>query len=315
MARRTTGTTWRYDDNTQRLFIAHGTQVTVVATSMPRTPHPQSQVMSIVGVIDGLDGAHGIAIVPGGQGYAASGKTNSVIAFDLATLKPARSIAAGPGPDALAYDPSSQHLFVMNGQAGRITVINTQSTSAIANITTGGQLEAAGADGQGNLFVNQVDTGSLLRIDTARNTVTARWKLPDCQSPHGLALDQWNHHVFVSCLNAKLLVVNGGSGQVVAQVAIGLGSDTVTYDADRHLVFSSNGDGTLSAMSAVSFLALAPLTTAPGARTMAIDPVSGRVFLVTADIDGAVAKTDSGAWPKLSFKPDTLKLLVYSPAS
>jgi YVTN family beta-propeller protein len=267
-----------------------------------------------VGRIGGLDGAHGVAIVPGGLGYVASGKAGTVVAFDLAKLRAVKTIAAGPGPDALAYDPSSRHLFVMNGEAGKITVIDPQSNDAVASIATGGELEFAAADGQGNLFVNQVDSGSLLRIDTAKNTVSARWKLPDCTAPHGLALDQWNHRVFVSCENETLLVVNGISGRVLTRVAIGRGSDAVAYDQDQHLVFSSNGDGTLSALSAVSLLALQPVITAPGARTMALDPVSGRVFLVTADVSGAAADPKA-AWPRWNFVPGTLKVLVFSPSS
>jgi DNA-binding beta-propeller fold protein YncE len=303
-----------YDADTQNLFVSHGTQVTVVSTSSARSAKPHAETLSVVGTIGGLDGAHGIAIVPGGLGYVASGKAGTVVAFDLDKLRAVKTIAAGPGPDALAYDPASRHLFAMNGDAGRITVIDTRSNTAVGAIAAGGHLEAAAADGQGNLFVNQTDTGSLLRIDTATNMVSKTWKLPDCTAPHGLALDQWNHRVFVSCENTRLLVVSGTTGRVLTQTEIGRGSDTVAYDADRHMVFSSNGDGTLSALSAVSLLALQPLITAPGARTMAVDPVSGRVFLVTADITGPAG--EKGAlWPRWAFVPGTLKVLVFSPAS
>jgi DNA-binding beta-propeller fold protein YncE len=303
-----------YDDTTQRLFVAHGTELTVISTSNPLSAHRHADSMTIVGRVGGLDGAHGVVLVPGGLGYVASGRTGTVVAFDLATLKPVRKIAVGAGPDALAYDPSSRNLFVMNGEAGKITVVSTQSGAVAASIATGGTLEFAAADGQGNLYVDQVDTDSLLRIDTNQNSVLARWKLDGCHQPTGLAVDQWSHHLFVSCANARLLVVNGLSGHVLAQVPIGYGSDAVAYDSNRHLVFSSNGDGTLSAMSAVSFQALTPAPTAPGARTMALDPVSGRIFTVAADVTGPVAERDADGWPRLTFTPGTVKLLVYSPA-
>ena len=303
-----------YDSDTQNLFVAHGDQLTVVSTSSARSRTPHAEALAVVGSVGGLGDAHGVAIVPGGYGYVASGKAGTVVAFDLATLRAVKTMAAGPGPDALAFDPSSHHLFVMNGEAGKITVIDARSNTGVTTIETGGQLEAAAADGQGNLFVNQTDTGTLLRVDTAKNTVTARWKLADCTSPHGLALDQWNHRVFVSCENARLFVVNGNSGRVLTQVAIGRGSDTVAYDAARHMVFSSNGDGTLSGVSAVSLQARAPLITAPGARTMAVDPVSGRVFLVTAEITGPAGSKDD-SWPRWNFVPGTLKVMVFSPAS
>jgi DNA-binding beta-propeller fold protein YncE len=194
----------------------------------------------------------------------------------------------------------------MNTDAGTVTVIDVQALSAVATITTGGKLASGVADGQGNLFVNQVDTGVLLRIDTTRNTVTARWKLAGCEHPHGLAVDDYNRRVFVGCDNGKMLVVDGGNGRVVAQAPIGQGSGDLAYDKDRHLVFSANGDGTLSSLDAVSLTAMGPLTTAPGARSMALDPVSGRIFLVTAD---------TGAGTPLTFKPGSVKLLVLAPAS
>jgi hypothetical protein len=101
---------------------------------------------------------------------------------------------------------------------------------------------------------------------------------------------------------------------VLTKTEIGRGSDAVAYDAARHLVFSANGDGTLSALSAVGLMPLLPLITAPGARTLAVDPVSGRVFMVTADITGPAGKPGD-PWPLWNFVPGSLKVLVFSPAS
>jgi len=49
----------------------------------------------------------------------------------------------------------------------------------------------------------------------------------------------------------------------------------------------SNRDGTLSVIAEISpetFVSLPPIPTQLGARTMAIDPNSGRIYLVTADM-------------------------------
>ena len=66
---------------------------------------------------------------------------------------------------------------------------------------------------------------------------------------------------------------------------IGGGPDAAAYDEQRGLVFSSNGEGTLTIIkqdSADHYTVLDNLKTQPGARTMALDPASGRVYLVTA---------------------------------
>ncbi|MDR3717862.1 MAG: hypothetical protein P4K98_03620 [Bryobacteraceae bacterium] len=107
------------------------------------------------------------------------------------------------------------------------------------------------------------------------------------------------------------------NGEVVALLPIGDGRDAARFDASRKLVFSSNRDGSLSMIrgfGADHFIAPL-LQTAPGARTMEIDPESGDVFLVTADVLSILPPSAPNKPPRYSFKPGTLKLLVYHPAS
>jgi YVTN family beta-propeller protein len=292
-----------FDPATARLFVAHGTEMTVVDTT----------TMRIAGRVPGHAAAHGVVLVPGGHGYAASGKGGAVMVFDPASLASLGAIAAQADADALVYDPASRNLYVMNGDSGSITVIDTRRDRAVATIATGSGLEFAAVDGQGHLFVNQVNTGDMLRIDTATNAVTATWKLPDCAAPHGMAVDAATHHIFTSCENGNITVVDAVTGKVLAQPAIGRGSDAVAFDAARHRVFSSNSDGTLSLVDAVSLRPIGSIATAPGARTMALDPSSGRLFLVTATVASRKTPSQPAVAPRFNFVPGTVKLLVFDP--
>jgi DNA-binding beta-propeller fold protein YncE len=286
-----------YDDTNQRLFIAHGTQVTVVSTSgVSRAATSHAAPMTIAGSIGGFDAARGVALVPGGFGYAAGGHGGGVVVFDKSSLQKLRTVPTGSSSDAVVYDPSSKNIFVPNHDGGAVAVVTTAMDTVIATIQAGGKLSSAAADGQGNLYINQEDTSTVLRISTVTNMITARWHLDDCVQPQGLALDRYN-------------------GRVLAQPAIGLGSGALVYDSGRHLIFSSNSDGTVSMVDAVSLAPLGTLATAPGARTMAVDPINGHVFLITADVASSGAASRPGLAPDLSFVPDTLKLLVFSPAS
>lgn len=298
---------WDYvvvDANTHRVYIAHGDGVTVVDGTAGK----------IVGQVKGLPGGtHGIAIsTPNGRGYTDDGENGLVKSFDLQTFEIKKTIKARMDADAITLDPSSGHVFVMDGDSGKVTVVDPVSDTAIAEFDGGQKLEYATADGAGNLYINGAGKREILRVDTRSNTITARWPVPDCESPHGMAIDPEHHRVFTSCINEKLVVVNTETGAVLATLPIGKGSDAAAFDPIRHLIFSSNGrDGTLTVIQQVNsdtYKVRETVTTQVMGRTMAIDPTNGRLFIAAATID---PKSPPKGYPRSL--PGTLKLLVLDP--
>lgn len=296
-----------FDPSTRKVYVAHGNEVTVV----------DGQKGEIVGHITGFPGGtHGIAIVTAsGRGYTDDGEAGQAASFDLSTLKVNKRIKAADDADAVVFDPASSHVFVINGDSGTITVIDPQSDSAVGTINAGGKLEYAVPDGTGHLYVNGAGRKEILSIETHNNKVTARWPVPDCTSPHGLAMDPGSHRLFVSCVNNLLTVINSDSGAVVAQLPIGSGTDAAVFDPKRKLIFSSNGkDGTLSIIQErdpQTFVSLAAIKTAVSARTMAIDPETGRLYLAAASIEPNPAPQTGSQRPKVV--PGSLKLLFLDP--
>ena len=301
---------WDYvvvDGPSHRVYVAHGDRVTVVDG---REPHVVGEVAGIAG------GTHGVAISHAdGRGYTDDGEGGKAVAFDLATLKITKLLPAAQDADAIARDPKTGHIFTVNGDSGSLTVIDPARNAVIATINAGGKLEYAVADGAGKLYVNGAGDKTLLRIDTATNVVDARWPIPDCTSPHGMAMDVEHRRVFVSCVNSRLVVVDADSGREVAGLPIGAGTDAAAFDPVRRRVFSSNGrDGTLSVIQEMgpdSYKVIDTVTTQVSGRTMAVDPATGRVFIAAADLDTA-APPGPGGRPR--FKPGSLKLLVLDPA-
>jgi YVTN family beta-propeller protein len=291
-----------FDAETGHVLIAHGDHTDVV--------DPDSD--TIVGKLAPLQGAHG-QVATAGAIYADSGQTGTVTAFDRRSLRPLKTLAAGKDADGMAYDPAHRVVVVMDGDPGTATLIDTATNTVRATVSLGGEPEFAAADGAGHVFINLASTSQVAVLDVGGNTVTARFDIPDCQSPHGAAMDPRTHRLFVSCKNAKLVVLNTAGGAELQSLPIGRGTDAAAFDPRRRLVFSSNGSGSLSIFQESSAGALTKLTempTAPGARTMAVDPATGRVFLVTADEAGTPAP---GQRP--TFKPGTTRLLVLTPAS
>lgn len=296
-----------FDPTGHRTFVAHGDRVDVVDASSGR----------IVGHVGPLEGAHGIAVAPAlHRGFADSGVSRSLTVFDLNNLKTIARLPAGDDADAVVYDGFSRRVFVMNGDSGTISVFDATRLKPIATLAIGSKLEFAASDGRGALFVNLAEAGEVARIDTRTATVTARWPVSGCVSPHGMAYDDITRRIFTSCLNGRLEILNAADGRVVTTLPIGRGSDSVAIDEKRRLVFSANSSGTLSIIAirdAGRFDVLTSLRTPTGARTMAVDPATGRIYLASAAIEGRTAAIAHSGVQHLSFTPGSLQLLMFDP--
>ncbi|MGA7372296.1 MAG: YncE family protein [Methyloceanibacter sp.] len=291
------------------MFVAHGDRVTVV----------DGRTGAILGNVEGLQGgAHGIAIVPGtGRGYTDDGRAGTAASFDLDKLNLINTIKADADADAVVFDPTSGHVFVVDGDPGKLTVIDPKSDSAVATIDAGGKLETAVAGDNGKLYVNGEEKREIIRVDTATNQVDGHWPIPNCTSPHGLALDPEAHRLFSSCTNNVLVIVDADTGTTIATLPIGARSDAAAFDPKRKLIFSSNGDGSLSVIAekdANTFVTVASVATLRSARTMAVDPVSGRLYVVAADTTVNPSADPSDLRHRYVVTPGSAKLLFLDPA-
>ena len=295
--------------------MAHGDRLTVV----------NGENGTIVGQIEGFTGGtHGIAVsASAGLGYTDDGRSGEAASFDLATLTAKKRTKADADADGIIFDSVSEHVFVVNGDSGTLTVIDPKTDTAVATVSAGGKLEFAVAGSNGKIYVNGEEKQEIVRVDTKTNRVDARWPIPQCISPHGLAMDTATHRLFSSCVNGVLVVVNTDSGATVATMPIGRGSDAAAFDPKRKLVFSSNGlDGTLSVIQerdAETFIAVATIKTAVTARTMTLDPDTGRIYLAAAEVKAPVAVSKAGPPTnqplRAQITPGTLKLLFFDPGN
>ena len=297
-----------FDAASHRVYIAHGDRVTVV----------DGEAGALIGNVEGYSGGtHGIAIVPGsGRGYTDDGRAGVAGSFDLKTLKPIASINAGSDADAVIFDPASGHVFVVNSDPGTITVIDPRTDTAVATIDGGGKLEIGAADGTGKIYVNGEAKQEVVRVDTRTNKIDARWAIPSCTSPHGLAVDAKSRRVFASCENQIMVVIDADSGKLIASLPIGARTDGAAFDPGTRRAFSSNGDGTLTVISEKgpnSFVSLGSVPTMLGARTMTLDPKTGRLYLVAADITINESVDPQDLRHRFAVTPGSVKLLILDP--
>jgi DNA-binding beta-propeller fold protein YncE len=270
---------WDYtalDASRHRLYVTRGDHVEVVDVDAAR----------VVGRIPTAARLHGVAFAPDlKRGFTANGQDNTVTVFDLDTLAVQGQYKVdGKGPDTILYDAASHDLLVFNGHSNGLAVIDARDGMAVRTVALPGKPEFAAIVGT-TAYVNLEDTNSLAAVDFAGGKVLSVWKLPDCQGPTGLDFDATAKRIFSVCDNGRLVVTDPATGHTVANLAVGKGPDAAIYDAARHRIFVSAGDdGTLSVIAqqdADHYSVAQTLTTAKDARTMAMDPTSGRVFLPT----------------------------------
>lgn len=299
---------WDYliaDSSAHRLYITHGQRVEVVDTL---TGKP-------VGAITGLKGTHGVALDDDGKfGYISDGGANAVIVFDRTTLDKLASIPAGTNPDGIVFEPVTKTVWAFNGKSHDVSVIDTATRKVISTVALPGKPEFPQADGAGQVFDNIEDKNEIVRLDARDPKITATWPLSGLESPSGMAIDRAGHRLFSVCDGRKMAVVDYSNGKVLATPTIGDRPDAAGYDSETHLAFSSNGDGTLSIIDAGSsdYKVLQTVSTQLGARTVAWDNATGRIYTVTAQFGPRPEPTPAEPKPRPAIIPDSFSVLVIS---
>jgi YVTN family beta-propeller protein len=296
-----------FDAAHHRLFVSRSSHVQVIDADSGK----------VIGDIPGTEGVHGIALADYlNVGFTSNGKSNSVTVFDLNTLKVIETIKiSGQNPDVIIYEPKSKHVISFNGRSSNATVIDLVARKEIVTIGLPGKPELAVFDDSGNVFVNIEDKNEIIVIDTSSNKVIKTFALGQGVEPTGLAIDKKNGRLFSVCANKKMEILDSETGRLVSEVVIGSGPDSAAFAPDLGIVFSSNGDGTLTLVrenDSENFSVLQNVITQKGARTMAYDADTHRAFLVTASYGETPPATKEQPKPRPATIPNTFAVLVVS---
>jgi DNA-binding beta-propeller fold protein YncE len=300
---------WDYlsvDSKSHTLYLSHGTKVEVL----------NAKTHERIGSITDLQGVHGVlSIEASGKGITTNGRSNTATIFDVKTLKPIKELPTGKNPDALLYDTFSKRVFIFNHSDVTATAIDIENEKVVGTVDLGGtSLEAGATDGQGTIFVNLEDASEIVSFDAKTLAVKNRWKLSPCEEPTGLAIDTKNNRVFSVCHNGIMIILDSKTGAIISQVPIGQRVDGVVFDAERKMIFSSNGEGTITVVQEVSaneFKVLQTIKTEPGARTITLNPENHHVYVSTAQLGEVPASTAENPHPRPAVIPNTFMVLEY----
>src|SRR5215475_1143256 len=261
---------WDYvtvDAGGRRVYVSHATQVEVL----------NADTFEHIGTIPNTPGVHGIAIASEfGRGFITAGKSDSVIIFDLNTLKSLSEVKVGKKPDAILYDSATKHVYAMNGDSDSASIINAADSKVVGTIDLGGNPEFAVSDGKGNVYVNLEEKAETVHVDANTLKVLNSWPLAPGKTATALAFDAETHRLFAGCRGGQLMtVLDADSGKVVATLPIGERVDAAAFDSASKLIFMSNGGGTISVYhedGGDKYTLAETITTNPGSKTMGLDP-------------------------------------------
>ena len=233
--------------------------------------------------------AHQVLVLDAGATlFATDGETGLGRFITAADGKQVAEVATGTKPDAALFDPVTGRIAVMNPGNDTVALIDPVARKLITSFKLAGGLEFAVADGKGGAFINLEDAGAIAHVDLAAARVLGHWALPGCTGPTGLALVAHGTRLISACANGVAVVVDAATGRLVSRLAIGRDPDAVLVDEARQLAFIPCGaSGTLVALSLADpdHIAIAQtITTRIGAKTGALDPRTGRLYLPTATL-------------------------------
>lgn len=286
-----------FDTVTRKLYVTHGASLAVIEVdSGAVNPH-----------LADASGAH-IAL-PLGDGKTllmTQGKASKASFIDAATGADLGDIATASKPDGAILDPLTGNIFVLDNGGEQIDVIDPKTRALVGKIALAGAPEGGIADGRGLVFTHFEDKNQIAVIDTRSLSVRAIYDLKDCDEPTGMAFVPDRRLLLSACQGGIARVTNADTGAEVATVAVGQHPDAALYDETAKLGYVPSGDGKLTVISFDGRPHVVDvITTKTGARTAALDPKTGRIYLPTADY-GPPGK--AGDHP--SIIADTFQVLV-----
>ncbi|MDE2356599.1 MAG: PQQ-binding-like beta-propeller repeat protein [Alphaproteobacteria bacterium] len=287
-----------YDASGHRILITRGDTVMVVDAD--------------TGAVNGAFAAgkrlHAAIAIPGTSEVALTDSGDHTVKFvDAKDGHLLATVSTPDDTDGAVYDAASQLLVVVCGDAGVVDLIDPKTHQSVREIQLGTPLEFADVDGHGHVFVNESEKAMVARIDMATGAVQATWALSDCRGPTGLAYAQGL--VISACGSGRAVVLDATSGATLGSYKVGGFPDAVIFDPVRHLAYvpsALSGDMVAIATSgAQRGQIVETIATHLGARTGALDPRTGKVYLPAADY---LPPAKPGGRPQP--KPGTFRVVV-----
>jgi hypothetical protein len=238
-----------------------------------------------------------------GHGFASSHPNLTM--FDVKSMKPLLEIdpnadnpSANPkfSADGIYFDPSDDRVYIGSHPTKDLIVLDSHDGKVLGKIPLGGIPEQTISDGKGTLYaVLQDSAGSVAVVDQKTMKTTAHYPLGDVGRCNGLALDVRNKILFAACAQFRtpgnaptpmMIILRATDGKVLSTLPLAGPSDGAVFNPQTNEAFSSHSNGTLTVVkekSPTEFEVEQNLQTMNGARTLAFEPKSGHLYVMSVE--------------------------------
>lgn len=272
------------DPQRRLLFISHLGSNLVIAFNL--------KTGRVLAAIRNVPAVHGVLAVPAlGEVFASATGRNRLDVISETSLRVIAHAPAGVYPDGMAYAPDVHKLFIYDEHGGTETVIDTRTNRRIATIRMGGHVGNSQYDPvRDQIFADVQTRDQIVAIDPHTDRIVQRYTLPDiCHHDHGLLIDARARLAFVACDgNARLLVVDLRSMRVLSVHTVGRYPDVLTFDPALRRLYVASESGVVSIfeLEAPRLRLLGRKYLAFEAHSVAVDPITHRVYFPLQDING-----------------------------
>jgi DNA-binding beta-propeller fold protein YncE len=178
-------------------------------------------------------------------------------------------------------------------------------------VVGGNKVTGIVSDGNGNLFVNLADKHEVVWVNLSTYEVEMHWGLGTGKSPTGIAIDTKFNRLFSVC-NKLLVIFDADKAKIIDSIRIGENPDGIVFDPVNKLIFTANGNGTISVISQISandYALIENIPTKKGSSSITFDETTLSLYVPGADQE-TVPKT-SPKQPTLSkWIPSSFQVMV-----
>lgn len=302
----------------RRLYITRGaTQAREATATTPAVPAGEKRLtifdldtLEPAGTIAGV-GGNGATVCPNsGHGFTSDHPKPSMFDVKTQTLIKTIDVPERFSGDGIYCDPSSDRVYIGSHPTRSLLVLDAKDGAVLGHIDLGGTPEQTIGDGNGTIYqVLQDRPGGVAVIDAKTMKVTKTYPLGDNGGCNGLALDVKNQILFAACSvigpagtpvdpNAKppqtFVILSAKDGKILDRLPLAGSSDGAAFNPQTMEAFATLGNGMMTIVkekSPTSFEVEQDLKTWPsnGARTIAFDSKTGRLFAMASEAGPAAA--------------------------
>mgnify|MGYP001269080218 FL=1 len=246
----------------------------------------------LVKAIPGVPGVEGVEYVPGlRKVYTSDWLENKIGVVDLASMRVIKKLATASKPDGSTYAAPFRKLYVSDERGRAEAVVDVDHDVILTTLHFASETGMPQYDPVARkVYLNLQDENIFAVIDPATDRVVARYPVGRCRGNHGMALDPEHHRAFLSCEgNNQMTVFDLDTHQPIAMLPLADGPDVIKYDPGLGRIYVACYSGAISVFHEDDpnhFRKLPDVPVQPKVHSLAIDPVTHRVYAPEQEEDG-----------------------------